>query len=88
MLSLLLCVDIIFFIVFFSGLPFSTYRILISVWSELFLNLMRMLLIGTLFFDYKDLGNPLIETIQVGLIIGMIGLYIIVTTIVVLSAIQ
>ena len=49
---------------------------------------MRMLLIGTLFFDYKDLGNPLIETIQVGLIIGMIGLYIIVTTIVVLSAIQ
>lgn len=60
MLSLLLCVEITFAAVFVLGVPLNAYRSLHCVWIFLWLTLLRLLLISSLFFDYGDVGNSLI----------------------------
>jgi hypothetical protein len=88
MLSLLLCVETFFVIIFIMFVPLRAYRSLHPVWTGFLLSFIRIILIGTLFFDYEDLGNALVQTAQCVIIIGMLGVYIIVTAIAVLSALR
>jgi hypothetical protein len=81
MLSILLCAEVIFCSAFVAAVPLGIYRTLHCVWAYLWLSLVRILLIATLFFDYADVGNVLIETVQCALIVVMLIIYIIMTLI-------
>lgn len=81
MLSLLLITEAIFVTFLIAGVPLKAYRTLHSVWAGLYLSLVRIVLMLTFFFDYDDVGNSIIETVQSVLIIVMLMIYVIVTAV-------
>jgi hypothetical protein len=60
MLSLLLCFEVIFATIFIAAIPLRAYRTLYPVWMGLYLTFARIFLIGTLFFDYFNIGASLL----------------------------
>lgn len=84
---MLLCVEVIFASVFIAAVPLVVYRNLHSVWAGFFITLVRIILIGTMFFDYYDVDNGPIERVQMTIIVVMVAIYIIVTIISVLKSI-
>ena len=87
MMSFLLSIEVLFVSFFVAAVSLRVYRTLLSVWVGLYLTFARIILIGTLYFDYVNVGDILIETIQSSIIIGMLGVYIIATAAMVFSTI-
>jgi hypothetical protein len=72
MVKLLVSVELIFGILFLAFLDSRVFISKAKVWIYLILNLQKMLLLITFFLDYENTENPLIDSVQLYIIMFFI----------------
>lgn len=76
MIAALLACELTFLSLFVLALAKNVYIHKLKIWTYLLLNLNKVLLILTLFADYRNINTPTIERVQQTLVIMEIVLFI------------